>query len=197
IEFRISNRHMLYYMHETLWKPKATREAAPTCDRVVERRHEGVGSGQENWMFPQFCDSLAGAVSPERSGRIKIQACAWEAAQAGKASETIFSATSPERFNELWVSHGLMDHPTSSRSDPETIRYSLSPQSYMETLGWVGLELSEARKTVLGARRKSHRALEMVSVAAYKKKLKNLVPIWFSLMKADFYWFQCCPDLGT
>ena len=90
----------------------------------------------------------------------------------------------------LWFPQRAMDAQAYSPRDQARIQRSSSSFSCLENTAPRRLELSGARAPCDPKGRRSHRTLEALQVACYKKKPEDLVPTSFSSMKAAFCSFR-------
>jgi hypothetical protein len=82
-----------------------------------------------------------------------------------------------------------VDTPPYRQSDRKRILDTVFTCQLLETDDRFGLELSETRKACQRKGRGSHRSLEAMGVAPYKKTLKFTMRIWSFWTKADFSWY--------
>lgn len=97
---------------------------------------------------------------------------------------------------EFRILHGRMDTEPGTPGNRAEIRGALHFGQYLENIDRIGLELPEACEAGAGEGRKGHRPLETLSMAAYKKKPKDLVPTWSFLTKAGSFWCRTWSGLG-
>ena len=180
---------MVYYMYETIRNPKAARKAAPTRHRAAEKRLYFVGSSKETWLFSRLGVSLARDVSARRRGSHETKASTRPSTKTESWPETSLDTNFAKRASFAGIFHRFMDHKTRRRSNRETVRSGLSPQPSLALSNRSGLELPETREASQRTRRKSHTALEALQMAAYKKTLIGLAPIWSFLTRAASSWF--------
>ena len=131
--------------HETLRKPEAIGEAAPTSDPVARQGHELVGGGSTGRILRKLCFSMAAGLSKGRGGGPKSQSLSGSSCQALKTREEAISKPFAERPFSLWLRHRSLDNKTGGRANSEVFWNSLSSQSPLATSDGVGMELSEAR----------------------------------------------------
>ena len=172
--------------YETLWKPKATGEAAPARHRVAEKNEKSAGSVPENRMLCKFCFSLVERISEERFQSFGSETGVWEATKIKPATKTEADTVSPGRSDELRIYDRPLDSVPGDGNDRRPFWYFLSSESPVEVPAGDRMELSETGEESTGTGREGNRALEKDHVAVYKKKPKNLEPTWCSSMKADF-----------
>jgi len=183
--------------HETPWNSSRTGEAPPT-------RHPTAKAGQGKSIV---CGALGGSIKklylpmvPNVSeGRFQgppFQEDSWPSSQVILRSESEVGAGAAGGSIGCRVSDRSLDPETDCSSDPEAIWYSVSPQPCLEVAFGDEVELSEARTSGPAEERRGDRALEAVSLAAYKKTPKDMGPIWSFLMNPVSYSFQTLPGLG-
>lgn len=180
---------MLYFMHETIWNPKTARKAPPTRHRAAAKRLHPVGRSEETWLFTELGVSVARNVPERRRESAKSKIGTWTSSQTEARPEKSFDANLAKRGTLDGIPHRPVDHEACCRGNRKAIWREISPQSPLAPSDRPGLELPEARKESPRTRRKSHTALETPQMAAYKKTQIGLVPIWYFLTKAAFFWF--------
>jgi len=168
--------------HETPRNRTAVGEAAPTGDPAAKSGQEPVGRGTCRKRVCEFGVSLvpglphkglAGTTAPSHSG---------PSAQALPVTEDATGGITPERPPGSRISDGSVDLQACRRTDSTAVGRGLSPLPCLETPGRPRMELSEAGASSSPTGRRGHRPLEAVPLAAYKKTLKGLAPIWSSSM---------------
>ncbi len=169
--------------HETPWIPRGTGKAPPTRDRVTERRHDdsfsrsALGGSIKELCFPMVPGVPKGRVQgPSFKGdsRTPSQAVPSREKQIG-GSPLVGSAGRR-------VSDRSLDSETNRPNHSQALWHPVSPQSCVAAASRDGMELPEARAPGFAKKRERDCALESLSVAPYKKKPKNLGPVWPSSM---------------
>ena len=183
-------------MHETIRNPKAARKAAPTRHRAAGKRLYPVGRSEKAWLFAGLGVPLATNVPERRRGSLEAKACAGTPAKADTRPKESIDTNFAERTSFAWVQYRPMDPKAYCRGNREKVRHRVSSQSSLAFSDRLRMELPEARKESQGARRESHRALETLRMAAYKKTRIGLEPISYFLTKAAFSWFPTSGGLG-
>jgi hypothetical protein len=172
--------------HETLRKPDAIGEAAPTSDPVAREGHELVGGGSTGRILRKLCFSMAAGLSKGRGGGPKSQSLSGSSCQALKAREEAISKPFAERPFSLWLRHRSLDHEAGGRANSQVFWNPLSSQSPLATSDGVRMELSETRAPGSGKERRGDRTLEEETMAGNKKKPSHLEPIWPLSMRVGF-----------
>ena len=139
-----------------------------------------------------------------RVGCSKASVCRWKQALAQSGAEALTASPRPgaaqtpggampaivgvvaERGRCLRLPQRTMDVGSHRRGDCAGVRCILSSQSCMAAASSTLLVLPGSGVAGHAARRGRHRPLEALPLAAYKKRLANLGPIWPSWMKAAF-----------
>lgn len=187
---------MLSWLHATLWKPGAARKAAAARHRAAEKGMEPVGRGRQDRLFGQFGVLMARGGPQAGRSRVEGQAGTRQTFEVDSMAETGVGSDSRDGSLALWLFHGPVDDTPSGGGDRKAVRDRLPPQSSVANPERLGLELPEAPDSGAGKGRRGHRALEAVPVAPYKKRPKNLAPIWPSSMRAASCWFPTLPEHG-
>ncbi len=172
--------------HETLRKPDAIGETAPTSDPVAGEGHELVGGGSTGRFLRKLCFPMGADLSKGRGGGFESQSISGSSCQALKTREETISKPFAERPFSLWLRHRSLDHETSGRDNSQVLWNSLSSQSPLATSDGVGMELSETRAPGSGKERRGNRTLEEETMASNKKKPSHLEPIWLFSMRVGF-----------
>jgi hypothetical protein len=80
------------------------------------------------------------------------------------------------------LSNRPMDFKPHRQGDRRRVWGSISPLSYLEASGQPGMELSETRTSSIAEERRRNCPLEAIPMAPYKKRPKDLGPVWSSSM---------------
>jgi len=183
--------------HETPWIPRGTGKAPPARDRVAERRQDdsvcrsAFGGSIEKLCFPMVPRVPRGRVQgPSFKGDSRTSS------EAVSKGEKEISGTTFVRSAGCRVSNRPLDLETDCPNHPQTLWHPLSPQSCVAGASRDGMELPETGAAGLTKERERDCALEGLSVAPYKKKPKDLGPIWSSLMSRASCSFQTSVALG-
>ena len=182
--------------HETLWKPQAIGEAAPTRHPVAKGWQEPVDSGPFNWGIEKLSMSLVPKLSKQGNEWTSSPTHSWSASEIIPIPKEETGEASPEGFFRIRLQHRALDIEAHRKSHLGTLPGSLPPQSCVAHSIRFRMELSEARTSGVGKRRGSDCALETLPLAPYKKKLKGLAPISPSSMKAASCLFPISVRLG-
>lgn len=171
--------------HETKRKSKTIGSAALRSDRhAAFRKNLPLCSGQLASVF-EFGRALVSDLSKERTNRYPEPSAMGKAIFVDGFPKGEVKKEVAERRSGSRTHHRLMDAETDRGADSKGFRYSLYPCGGMEASPQrFSLELSKAGTTRFAEGREGHRRLEKQELAAYKKKPKNLGPIWRFSTKA-------------
>ena len=176
--------------HETPWIPRGTGKAPPARDRVAERKQDdsvcrsAFGGSIEKLRFPMVPRVPRGRVQgPSFKGDSRTSS------EAVSKGEKEISGTTFVRSAGCRVSNRPLDLETDCPNHPKALWHPLSPQSCVARASRDGMELPETRAAGFAEERERDCALEGLSVAPYKKKPKDLGPIWSSSMNPGFCLF--------
>lgn len=182
--------------HETTWNSTAVGGAAPACHKAVEEGPVAV----LRCPGPEFiCEQripLVAGFSKERHERIATCPGFRTSLKADLGPEAKADAYPLAQCLGGRIRHGLVDLGADRGRDPATLRSALSSLPRLEAAAQYGLVLPEARNQGERERRGSHRALEALPVAPYKKKPNDLGPISSSSTKAASSCFPTSVGLG-
>jgi len=183
--------------HETPWIPRGTGKAPPARDRVAERRQDdsvgrsAFGGSIEKLRFPMVPRVPRGRVQgPSFKGDSRTSS------EAVSKGEKEISGTTFVRSAGCRVSNRPLDLETDCPNHPQALWHPLSPQSCVAGASRDGMELPETRAAGFAEERERDCALEGLSVAPYKKKPKDLGPIWSSSMSLASCSFRTFVALG-
>ena len=177
--------------HETPWIPRGTGKAPPTRDRVVERRQDdsvcrsAFGGSIKKLRFP-----MVPRVPRGRFQGPSFKGDSRSSSEAVSKGEKEISGTTFVGSAGCRISNGPLDLETDCPNHPQALWHPLSPQSRVAGASRDGMELPETRAAGFTKERERDCALEGLSVAPYKKKPKNLGPIWSSSMSLASCSFQ-------
>lgn len=177
-------------MHETLWNLGSVGNQALTRHRIPACRHDISASLGKNRRVIKFSGALASGTPEVWKGRTKAQTGAWAPIPTCPAPETAALKGIASQSAEGGVSDRCLDFKPGATADRHGIRRPIHSGKCVEYNYRPRLELSEADKAGPRTGRKSNCALEAAHLAAYKKTLKSLAPIWYSLTRAAFSWCQ-------
>jgi len=169
--------------HETPRIPRGTGEASSTRNRVAERRQDDSVDGSafsgsiQELRFPMVPRVPEGRVQgPSLKGDPGTPA----QAVSGRATQLIGDPS--VRPAGCRVSDRPLDFEAYCANHSQALSGSVSPQSCVAVASGNGMELPEARTPGFAKERERDRSLEGLPVAPYKKRPKDLGPIWFSSM---------------
>ena len=183
--------------HKTPWNSSRTGEAPPTRHPTAKAgQGKSIVCGALGGSIKKLCLPMVPNVSEGRFQGPPFQEDSWPSSQVILRSESEVGVGAAGGSIGCRVSDRSLDPETDCSSDPEAIWCSVSPQPCLEVAFGDEVELSEARTSGSGEERRGDRALEAVSLAAYKKKPKNLGPIWCFLMSLVSYSFRTLSGLG-
>jgi len=169
--------------HETPWIRRGTGKAPPTRDRVTERKQDDSFSrGALGGSIKELCFPMVPRVP---SGRVQGPSFKGDS----RASSQAVSNREKQIVGSplVWsAGRRVSDRPLDSETDcpnhSQTFWHPLSPQSCVAAASRDGMELPETGASGSTKERERDCALESLSVAPYKKKRKNLGPVWSSSM---------------
>jgi hypothetical protein len=168
--------------HETPWEPRAAGKAAPAGCPFVQDGQEPTRHSTRFECFCKFRVPVASGLPRERGARTEAPGDTRPSPQADPRSKEAACPGASKRTSGCWVSDRFMDLKPGSESDRPTVRRSISSEPRVEAPREPGVELSEARAASFTEKRRRDRALETVSLAAYKKTPTDVGPIWSSSM---------------
>lgn len=170
--------------HETPWNSAAVGGAAPARHKVAEEGPAVVHRCPGPEFIREQRIPLVAGFPEERRQWAAARPRFGASPKADASAETKADAYSLAQCLGRRLRHGPLDPGPDRGSDQAALRGGLSPLPHLEALAWAGLVLPEARDQGAGERRRIHRALEALPVAAYKKKPKDLGPISSSSTRA-------------
>jgi hypothetical protein len=169
-------------MHETLWNRTAVGKAAPAGHPAVKSGQKSVGSGTGLKCICKLSVSLVADISSKRFQRATPQAHPRSSSQAIQVSEESAGKVAPKGSSNCGLSDRPMDLKAHRQSDRRGVWGSISPLPHLEASGHPGMEVSETRASSIAEERRRNCPLEAVPLAPYKKRPKDLGPIWSSSM---------------
>lgn len=176
--------------HETPWIPRGTGEAPSTRDRVAERRqHDSVGCGAFGRSIKKLRFPMVPRVPGGRLQGPSLQGDPGTSAQAVSSRATQPIGDPSVRSAGCRVSDRPLDFEAYYPNHSQALWGSVSSQSCMAVASGNGMELPEARTPGFTEKRERGRPLEGLPVAPYKKRPKDLGPIWSSSMSLASYLF--------
>lgn len=182
--------------HETTRRTPATGEASPTGNPVIESWQIPVGSSPMDWGSEKLRVSMAGGTQEKRHEGTSTERHSRTTCSVISTTEGSVSPVATGRSADGRIRNRPLDIETHHPSHLETVSYPISSQSRLADSWATGMELSKTGTACKTKERKSHRALEARGMASHKKKPQNLVPIWFSSMKAAFCSSPMCDAHG-
>ena len=182
--------------HETHRIAQGIGTAPAASLRADEERNQCEGGGPTRRRVPHL--GLSVAAGSARARAIRVEGGAGFGASPKTARRRLRAALGPagEGCRGVWFFQRSVDLETDRRGNSQRIRDHLSSESPLATSAPRGLVLSGAGASSRPARRSSHRSLETLPVASYKKRRDDLGPIWFVLMKAAFFSFPVVGERG-
>ena len=183
-------------IHETLWNRTAVGKAAPAGHPAVKSGQKSVGSSTGLKCIGKLGVSLVPDIPREGFTWTSPPTHSGTSTQAVEASEEPIGKGASEGTPGRRLSDRPMDPNAGSQSDRPRVRGSISSLPRLEAPGKHGMELSETRAPSIAKGRRRNCPLEALPLASYKKKPKDLGPIWFSLMNPDFCLFPTSPVPG-
>jgi len=177
--------------HETPWIPRGTGKAPSTSHCPAEERQYNPfvrsacsGSIQELRfsMVPRVPGGRIQGPSFKGDSRTSSQALSEREGDPNRAAFV--------RPASCRVSDRPLDLETDCPNHPQAFWHPVSSESRMAAASGNGMELPETRTPGFTKERERNCALEGLPVAPYKKKPKNLGPIWSSLMSRTSCSFQ-------
>ena len=172
-------------LHETLWKSKAAGESAPACPPALKIRQTYGRGGKQFEDVRGFRVSLAAGLPTDRITRLETETGVGTSAQTLPASEGKTFGASAGGFSGPRLRHGSVDPKSRGASDPQIFRGGISPVPCLETSDQFGSKLSETGAESPAKRRGSHRTLETLHLAAYKKTPRDSKLTWSFSTKVD------------
>lgn len=194
----MENNFQLSYTigYETLWNRTTAGKAAPAGHPAVKSGQKSVGSSTGFKRICKFSISLVSDVPKEGFTGVESPAHSWTSTQAVQVSEEPIDKVASEGTPGSWLSNRSMDLKADSQNDRPEVWGSVPPLPRLEASGKFGMELSETRAPGVAKERRKNCPLEALPLAPYKKKPKNLGPIWPSLMNPVFCLFLTSPEPG-
>lgn len=173
-------------MHETLWNRTTVGKAAPAGHPSVKSGQKSVGRGTGLECICKLGVSLVANISREGFRRATPQAHSRAPTKAVEVSEKTIGKGAPEGPPSRRLSDRPVDLEPDSQSDRPGVRGPISSLPRLEAPGKPGMELSETRASSFAKEGRRNCPLEAVPLAPYKKKPKDLGPIWSSSMNPGF-----------
>ena len=170
--------------HATPWNPSATGSAPmSSCRSAASRQNVSVCRGNSECL-DQLCGTLGPELSPGWDSRSAAQANAWASAVVVPVAQAQAAATAGEGRSSGGIHDRPVDSAADCQADREAFRDSLPPGPCVAGDDESGMDVPEAGTPGHAERRGSHRPLENIRVATYKKKPEDLGPISYSSTKA-------------
>jgi len=177
---------LLSYGHETLRDIQTTGKEEASSHCLAEGGTQLSFHCRKTEIFFEFGGTLVPSLSEEGDRRASTQANAWTSTRVIAIAEEETAANPGERTSVRRLLHRSVDAKEDGQGNRKAFRGTLSPRSCMVVDDGTGVELPEAGTQSAGERRSGHCSLEEDHLAAYKKKPKNLKPIWPFSMNPDF-----------
>lgn len=183
--------------HETPWIPRGTGKAPPTCHCVVERRQDdsfsrgAFGGSIKKLRFPMVPRVPRGRLQgPSFKGDSRTSSQVISNREKGIGATT-FVGSAGRRVSDI-----PLDLETDCPNHSQALWNPVSPQPCVADTSEDGMELPETRAPGFTKGRERDCPLEGLPVAPYKKKPKDLGPIWSSLMSLASCSFPTSVALG-
>ncbi len=172
--------------YATPWNPSATRSAKASCCSFTANWQDVSICGRDLERIDKLCGALGPEISPRWEKRSAVQAGARATAAVNPVTEAETTAIVGARLSRRGIHDGSVDPAAYRQTDPEAFRDPLPPGPRVAGDDESGMDVPEAGAPSHTERRGSHRPLEEIRVAAYKKKLEDLGPISCFSTKAGF-----------
>lgn len=172
--------------HETLWDIQTTGKEKASSDCLAESWTQLSLHRCKIEIFFEFGSTVVPNLPEEGDKRASTQANTWAPTRVIAISKTETAQDSGERTPIRRLHHRFMDAKEDCQGNRKALLGALSPRSRMVADGRTGVELPETRTQSAGERRSGDCSLEEDHLATYKKKPKNLKPIWPFSMNPDF-----------
>ena len=167
--------------HETPWIARGTGKAPSTSHWLAERRQDKpVGGSAYSGSIQELRFSMVPGVPGGRLQGPSFKDDPRASSQALSKREGNSNRAALVRPTGCRVSDRPLDLETDCPNHPQAAWDSVSPQPCVENPSGDGLELPETRAPGSTKERERNCAVEGLPVAPYKKKPKDLGPIWFS-----------------
>jgi len=169
--------------YETPWIPRGTGKTPSTSHCLAERRQDNpVSGGAYNGSIKKLRFSMVPGVPEGRLQGPSFKDDPRASSQAFSKREENANGVAFVRAVVRRVSDRPLDLETDCPDHSQAPWDPVSPQPCVENPSGDGLELPETRAPGFTKERQRDCALEGLSVAPYKKKPKDLGPIWSSWM---------------
>ncbi len=177
--------------HETPWIPRGTGEAPSSGHCLVEeRQNKPVCGSPYSGSIKELRFSLVPTVPEGRLQGPSFEDDPRAAPQAFSKPKGKPNEATLVRSTGCRVSDRPLDLETDCPNHSQAPWGPVSPQPCMEDPAGNGMELPETGASGFTKERARNRALEGLPMAPYKKKPKDLGPIWFSWMNRASCSFQ-------
>jgi hypothetical protein len=169
--------------HETPWIPRGTGEAPATRNRVAEgRQHDPVGRSTLSGSIQELRFPMVPRVPEGWVQGPSFKGDPGTSAQAVSSRATHLIGDPSVRSTGRRVSDRPLDFETDCSNHSQALWGPVSPQSCVAVASENGVELPEAGTPGIAKERERDRPLEGLPMAPYKKRPKDLGPIWCSSM---------------
>jgi hypothetical protein len=183
--------------HETPWIARGTGKAPSTSHCLAERRQDKpLGRGAYSGSIKKLRFSMVPGVPEGRLQGSSFKDDPRAASEALSEQEGNPNRVTLIRPAGRRVSDRPLDLETDCPDHSQAPWHPVSSQPCVEDPAEDGLELPETRAPGFTKERKRDCALEGLPMAPYKKKPKDLGPIWFSWMNRASCSFQMSVALG-
>lgn len=182
--------------HETLWNTKKSGEAKKSRDCAAEIGQDLSRNSGEAGLFFELRGALAPILQEKGTRWSSIQAGFRASAAVIKSEKKKVIAVAGKRAAGGRPQHKPMDSKTHRQSDRAAFWSALFPLWRMEADDGIGVEPSKAGAPGHRKGRRSHRPMEEMCLAPYKKKPKGLKRTWLSSMNRVSSSFLMCAGHG-
>ena len=173
--------------HETPWIPRGTGKAPSESHCPAEgRQDKPIGGSTYSGSIQELRFSMVPRVPEGRLQSPSFKDDPRASSQAFSKREGNPKRAALVRPAGCRVSDRPLDLEADCPNHPQAAWNSVSPQPCVENPSGDGLELPETRTPGSTKERERNCAVEGLPVASYKKKPKDLGPIWFSWMNRAF-----------
>jgi len=177
--------------HETPWIPRGTGKAPSTCHCFSERRQDhSIGRGAYGGSVEELRLSMVPRLPKGRGQGPSLKGNSRTSSQVITNREKGIGAAPFVRSAGRRVSDRPLDVETDCPNDSQALWHPVSSKSRMADTSGDAMELPETGAPGFTKERERNCALEGLPMAPYKKKPKNLGPLWSSLMNRVSCSFQ-------
>jgi hypothetical protein len=182
--------------YETTRSTPSIRATKTFGDSIARIRRQLSFCSRSNTFIPKFRRPMASIVSERGKEGLTFNTQHGTTAIVVRKAKGEIATDFDLGTIGCWLPNRSVDTPTYRQSDRERILDTVFTCQLLETDDRFGLELSKTRKACQRKGRGSHRSLEAMGVAPYKKTLKFTMLIWSFWTKADFSWYLLLCEPG-